>query len=193
MKGTVIGIIGKAGSGKDSLFRHLAKMYGAQKAMFSYKLKRLVCEEYGYDFDQLDDIDYKEEQDPNLPDGWTRRRVLQFVGTDCFRAINPLHWVDKTMPYIDRLFREGAPAVVATDIRFVNEAEAIRDLPQGYLWRVVCTDTPTQVTGDAAAHVSETELDRIVPHVTLKAAFGKLPELYAQGDLLFNAIAAVGR
>jgi len=189
MHGIVIGLVGLAGAGKDSLADYMIENFGVTKLGFSYALKELACEHFGYDFDRLSDLDYKEEQDPNLADGWTRRRVLQHIGTEGFRAVDPDHWVKIAMKTASTMLAAGAPAVVFADVRFMNEAAAIRALPQGYLWRVVRSDATTQATGEAAAtHRSEQESERIVPHVTLSAEFGQLPALYAQGDVLARGI-----
>jgi hypothetical protein len=52
-------------------------------------------------------------------------RFLQIVGTDCFRAaVGPNVWVDALLgPWR----AAGCPAMIVADVRFPNEARAIRD------------------------------------------------------------------
>lgn len=75
----LIGIMGKAGCGKTSLASAFAEM-DFRCANFADALKDFCASEFGYDRKRLDEWDYKEEVDPNLP-GWTRRRILQYFGT----------------------------------------------------------------------------------------------------------------
>lgn len=221
--GIVIGLIGGAGAGKDSLADFLGRTFATAKLGFADELKRLVAGVYGYDYTRLGDLEYKEQvsghtvepsrslaafmlTDQGVPvspenvdhlagvlerctPDITRRRVLQLIGTEGFRAIDEAHWVNRALLKASEAMEAGAQAVVFADVRFMNEAAAIRALDEGYLWRIRRTDMDSAATGDdAQAHASERELDRIVPHVTLKAAFGELPLLYAQGRVLADSI-----
>jgi len=56
---------------------------------------------------------------------WTRRRILQWVGTEGFRALATDHWVKWAMRAAYESLADGAPGVVFTDCRFDNEARAI--------------------------------------------------------------------
>lgn len=192
---TVIALIGAAGSGKDSVANHIISEYDAGKVSVAYPLKMLCIEQFGWDpallfhEDPAVSLAYKEDQDPNLPYGWTRRRVLQHVG-EKFREIDPDHWV---RPMLDAV--EGTLCVVDTvlisDVRFRNEVEGLQERFDAATVRVVCSDRATQT--DAADHVSETELANYEAHYTLSAKFGHLPVLYAQASDLATQLGCAFR
>lgn len=191
----VLTLIGEAGSGKDSVADHIVSRFpNAVKMSFAAPLKKLCCEQFGWDpalllhEDNAVSLAYKEEQDPNLSDGWTRRRVLQHVGTEGFRTINPTHWTSRCVQAIkDYLLSQtfaGAPncIVLITDARFANEVEALRFEFNATTVRVVCSD---RITATAASdHVSETELATCWGDYTLEAKFGELPKLFAAAERL---------
>jgi hypothetical protein len=192
----IIGITGKAGSGKDTVANHLVAQYGYRRGQFAYELKRMVCETFGWDRNQIDDLEYKEEipllQDgtpqcpgpldgldlPVFPGGMTRRQVLIHWGTNCMRYIDPDIHVKLTMRNFAADNRTSL--VVFADLRFLNEAVAVRALG-GEVWRVVKIGGPGTDEG-SASNVSETEMDRIVPDLVLEAAHGQIPFLLSQAD-----------
>lgn len=57
---------------------------------------------------------------------WSRRDIMRHVGTECFRALDDLHWVKQAMLEADRIQADVSPRVVFTDTRFWNEVDAIR-------------------------------------------------------------------
>lgn len=120
----IIGLIGAAGSGKTSFADRLVSAYGFRSYSFAAPLKRLCAEQYGWDVEQLDSLPYKEEQAPGLAAGWTRRRVLQHIGTEGFRHIDPEHWVKRALRELGDL----GPRVVLPDVRFPNEVAALRSM-----------------------------------------------------------------
>lgn len=91
------------------------------------------------------------------------RRILQVVGTEIGRAIDPNIWVNKLA---NRIYRLPADAkVVIDDVRFVNECNFIRHTLGGYVVRL-----SGGVQGDG--HQSETEVDRLDPNLDVTPAFG---------------------
>lgn len=55
------------------------------------------------------------------------RELLEFVGTNCFRALDPDIWINLTMRRI-KAFMERCMRVVISDVRFENEAAMIKSL-----------------------------------------------------------------
>ena len=176
--------------------------YGYRREQFAYDLKRQVCETFGWDRDQIDDLEYKEAVPLNLDGtpqcpgpldgfdqpvfhgGMTRRQVLIHWGTNSMRYIDPDIHVKLTMVRVAPVVRAfpGHPTArfVFADLRFLNEATAVRKLG-GEVWRVVKIGGPG--TDEASSsNVSETEMDRIVPDRTLEAAHGQIPFLLSQAD-----------
>ncbi|MEE8536981.1 MAG: hypothetical protein V3S71_03170, partial [Acidobacteriota bacterium] len=168
----IVGITGKAGSGKDTVANFLVGEYGFRRAQFAYELKRIVCEIFNWNRNLLDELEYKEEVPLNqdgtpqcpgptklYPGGMSRRQVLIFFGTDCMRAIDPDIHVKLAMQQIDPTLRafpiRRSSQFVFPDVRFLNEAEAIKKRG-GEIWRVVKLAGSGTDAG-SADHVSETE------------------------------------
>lgn len=80
----------------------------------------------------------------------TAREVLQFVGTEIFRKINPNCWVDAVMGQIEK---ETPEIALITDVRFPNELDAIRN-------RYGCICKLTKSISDDG-HTSENYLDEL--------------------------------
>lgn len=183
----VIAMRGAARHGKDTVADHLVKNYMFARTGFSYPLKRLCCEQYGWDFAKLNDgSNYKDEQDPNLPDGWTRRKVLCHVGTECFRYIDPLHWVKKTVQAVARLTDSRRDPflrrnVVVTDVRFPNEVDALRNNFNTYVFTVVCPNHPHDAVANQVGtpHESETAGKDIRSDFGVSVNYGDLDALRA--------------
>ncbi len=88
----------------------------------------------------------------------TPRQLLQFVGTEYIRRLNPDYWVNFLVNRIENECPNVASRVaVISDIRFLNEADGIRHLPDHRLIRV--RRQPKK--GSKDQHVSETELEKI--------------------------------
>ena len=90
-----------------------------------------------------------------LVPGTTVGRLLQVVGTECFReVIGPDVWVDALMKSWEL---EGRPPIIIADTRFPNETVAI--------WRAggviiqVCRTVNERADGRSVNHISEHALD----------------------------------
>jgi hypothetical protein len=119
----VIGMIGKAGSGKDTVGDYLKERYGFTGLALADTLKRGVQEMFVIPDEIMYDRVKREEPLPDMPD-WTVRKLLQFVGTELIRNhIDDNAW---TKSLIKRYPTRGN--IVVTDVRFPNEVEGIREL-----------------------------------------------------------------
>lgn len=168
----LIGFMGAAGSGKSTAAAHLVKEHGFVELTMAGPLKDLCARFFGWDRSRLDELEYKEEQDPNLPKGWTRRRVLQFVGTECMRFIDPDIWVKKVLRQMDEVWKDDESAktpIVISDIRFPNEVKLIH-ANEGAVVRVERIDPNFE--NATPAHASESALAKFVPGYVLRAEFG---------------------
>lgn len=120
---------------------------------------------------------------------WTVRMILQHVGTEGCRRVDPYVWVRfamqtaeavlaerafvtpialddgttyslaTTYPHTPESVRLGAKLVVITDCRFRSEMEGVQ-AAGGAVWRLRRPDTDRQAQG-IASHVSENEMDKI--------------------------------
>jgi hypothetical protein len=97
---------------------------------------------------------------------------MQNYGTEVRRKENPDYWVDQ---YLNTL-HEIEQKVVTDDVRFLNEARAIK-LGLGTIIRIIRTDITTG--GD---HSSETEQLQIQADYTIEVNPGEHEKLYAELD-----------
>lgn len=171
----IIGISGKAQSGKDTVGKLLQKYFYENRERgvilseweikkFAGKLKKVAslmlgCQEYAFE-----NINYKSKNLGNEWGGMTVREFLQKLGTEAVR--NNLHtnaWVNATFADYETTYpvhdKEGALVIppttkkwIITDVRFPNEAQAIKDRG-GVLIRV---NRPGIPVGE---HPSEIALD----------------------------------
>lgn len=114
----VIGITGKARSGKDTLANHIYEILGfeSNKAAFADPVKDML-RAIG-----ITDIDgYKEKEHPTL--GVTSRRMMQTLGTEWGRdTIGEETWINLT-----KSKGEGKKFLIISDVRFENEADFVRE------------------------------------------------------------------
>jgi hypothetical protein len=161
----LIGINGYSNSGKDELARSIQKIDPSyENKKFAGKLKQVASILLGEPIKSFEDREYKES---TLDYCWwtigehgehpmTVREFLQILGTECLR--NGLH----NNVWVNALFADYKPAKlseynpskwVISDLRFPNEARAIKDRG-GYIIRI---DRPG--VKPVNNHPSETALD----------------------------------
>ncbi len=179
----LVGLIGKKRVGKDTFAAVLVEEFGFARVAFADPLKemaltidpiigngprgnvprhmRLVTAVAWYGWETVKD---------QYPEA---RRFLQRLGTDGIRSLDPEFWVRAGMAQADRLRHDrpmgsmGIPAkpVAITDVRYPNEADAIREAG-GTLVRIV---RPGADDGDT--HASETALDGYEDDITIVNQF----------------------
>lgn len=155
MTGQLIGLVGRAGAGKDTAAEALAPL-GYHRVAFADALKQVA-----YDADPLiattptgASLRLSEIVDAI---GWDRakreyedaRRFLQRLGV-AMRDAQPGIWVHIGMAKAAEIRADGRHVVI-TDVRFEDEAQAIRDA--GGL--VVRIDRPGGTADGDGGHVSE--------------------------------------
>lgn len=98
------------------------------------------------------------------------RALLQNYGTNVRRADDPDHWVNLWKSRSS----EVGNHIVVDDVRFINEAQAIRDAG-GVLVRVIKTDCTVAGTDK---HISETEHLEIEEDFEIATTSGNMERLY---------------
>jgi hypothetical protein len=188
-------VTGRARHGKDTIGELLVEAYGFRKYAFAAQLKSMALALdpwiLGASIDQrvlfLGDDDDMYARLSYIVDqvGWEEakrapevRRFLQVLGTEGVRDhLGDNAWVDALRRHIDSDSDEAAVlgevpyGIVVTDVRFPNEAQAIRDWG-GVIWRVVRVNpdgTPFD-NGLGADHPSEAFVDKLVVDTTIRAA-----------------------
>jgi hypothetical protein len=87
------------------------------------------------------------------------RHVLQYVGTDVIRNVNPDYWVDFISNFL-KMFSQDWDYVLIPDCRFPNEIQRmIEDGWDVFSVRVNRTDFESNLTEEQKNHISETALD----------------------------------
>ena len=161
-----IALIGKAGSGKDTVGELLVQHAGYKRLAFADPVREmaLVLDPIVVLADELGFGEtYARLSEVVAADGWDRakrmypevRRILQNAGM-AQREVDSFYWLDLLL---EKWSTEWSPVVV-TDCRFENEAVALRNL--GFL--LVRVIRPGAGAND---HVSETELDDFTVYRTI--------------------------
>ena len=120
----LVGICGKAGSGKDTIGDFLVDQYGFKKIALADPIKRLVKDIFALDDHTVYDRVARERPLDRWV-GWTVRRLLQFIGTELFREkIDDAIWV-KSLWYKIQDDKENNHVIA--DVRFPNELKYFKD------------------------------------------------------------------
>lgn len=166
MNAPLIGLIGKKRVGKDTFAATLTERHGYARIALADPLRDALYRQNPImgTFPLLDDgiTRVREWRVQDVVDsiGWEKakdyvpeiRTQLQRIGSDAIRYIDDRFWIKAAFAQIDPLREAGRPVVV-TDVRFPNEADAIK-AAGGYLIRIV-RDVPS----DGDTHASETALN----------------------------------
>lgn len=184
----LIGLSGKAGSGKDTLGDHLIAAHGFQRVALADPLKQLAVKANpiipingGERFPLADLVKmFGWDKAKGYPEA---RRFLQHLGQGV-RALEEDFWVNAAGRKIDRHLVDGTP-VVLTDVRYANEAKFVES--RGVLIRLERPGMPW--TGD---HPSETSLDSW-PFRTRIVNDGSIEELHTKVDRLVTELAGEDR
>lgn len=206
----IVGVCGRAGSGKDTIADILVRDHGFVKVAFADPLKRICRDIFDFSYEQLwGPSEKRNEPDSRYPREWktnanrdsfpishlTPRFALQQLGTEWGRNCYSDIWVEYALRVADKLlttnyalhelvwrydaergvYRGGEAfipprlgfvggtilpkGVVISDVRFLNEVDALRKRPDISIWRV--TRASAGLTGAAALHQSEVELESI--------------------------------
>lgn len=194
----LVGLVGRKRHGKDTLADVLIERAGFVKAGFADPLREAVLATdpivghevttvRGWDGDLhrtiVRPIHYSEALRlhgyEDAKDVYPEfRRVLQTFGTDGIRALDPEFWVRQAVARIDA----RTTPYVLTDVRFPNEADAIRERG-GFLIRVVRPDLPV----DPDEHESESALDGYSVDLDIRND-GTLEEFQAEARALARSL-----
>lgn len=146
-----MGFAGLARVGKDTAAQVLIKEFGYVQESFADPIRKFVAHILGWSLAELEAR--KEDYIEWL--GTTPRRMMQTVGTEWGRiGVNDLIWVNRTLRAVDHNRINLFSPTVITDVRFDNEAEAIR-AAGGVVVHIVRPDALK-----TSAHVSENGVTR---------------------------------
>jgi hypothetical protein len=149
----IIGLTGYAQSGKDTVANILVENYGYQRIAFADPIRTLLYEanpmlKEGYRVQGLVDVYGWDKVKVDYPEA---RDLLQRLGVGARKTFGDMFWVQQALRQV---YFEGS--YVITDVRFPNEAKAIRQCNQEHsqIWRI------KRAGFDAVnAHESESAMD----------------------------------
>lgn len=158
----IIGLSGYARSGKDEAANILVKEYGFERVAFADKLRdflyamnpRVSDAKSGVVVRVQDVIDvYGWDKYKETEYGAEIRYMLQRLGTEAGRQVMwDTIWIDAAFAGCT------GEKIVVTDVRFPNEADAVRGRG-GEVWRVSRVGVGPAVGEHGEIHASETSLD----------------------------------
>ena len=155
----IIGITGKAGSGKSEAAQHLMDAHGFSRVKFAGPLKAMLIAYYrelGLRFDEINrriEGDLKEVPCQYL-NGRTPRFAMQSLGTEWGRThMGDDFWVEAWKHQVDR----SETDVVTDDVRYDNEAAMIKALSMGR-GRIIRIETAEHYR-EYSKHYSEDGID----------------------------------
>jgi hypothetical protein len=155
----IIGLAGLAGCGKSTV----ANLIGPRHELaFADPMKRFCAEVFGFTREELYGPSAARETPSTRftrPNGepLTPRFALQTLGTEWGRNCDPDVWVKAGIARAQKLEVECdySLPVVITDVRFTNEAHALREAG-GLVWRIRRDADPNRAA--VYAHASEREI-----------------------------------
>ena len=183
----IIGLSGYARSGKDTVAEYLVEEHGFTRRAFADSIREALLQldphitiDGTHNISLASAVDkmgweYLKDLSPDV------RRLLQRMGTEVGRNLfGNNFWVDLLI----KNATEASTNIVVTDVRFTNEAEAIRSWG-GEVWRINRPGTEPVNT-----HASETELDDY-PNFSLIINNDSTPEeLFSELTPIFEEISA---
>ncbi len=160
----ILAFLGPAKSGKStccSILNDLGRAYGKKitRLSFADPLKKVCSDIYCFAYDVPPESFYGTQAEKELVHevlgNRSGREILQFIGTGGFRAMTPDVWIQYMLKHCDIAARYGSDLIVIDDLRYANEAAALRKLG-AYIVRVQRDGLETS-NGSTGNHVSETE------------------------------------
>lgn len=121
----LIGLTGLARSGKDTFAMLLHERHGFKRMAFADPVKLTAVPLFGFSYEYVFSDQFKSEV--QQPWGLTGREILQKLGTEAIRGtFGDDFWIRRLIDaYL--VTYAGIESVVVTDVRFENEAKAIRE------------------------------------------------------------------
>jgi len=182
-KNQLIGLMGAAGSGKDTVGEHLAVNYDYIPTAIAYAIKAMLhplFEAVGLEeefWEIAEDRVKKEQPIPQLG-GKSFRRLAQTLGTEWGRnCVGDGIWCDIVLDRVKA--RQHIWPYVITDVRFENEVQGILEAG-GVIWKIERPGIES-----VSAHVSESFAKVYCPDVIIQND-GTLEELYSKVDALMK-------
>lgn len=180
----IIGLTGLAGSGKDTVAYIMESRHNFSKRAFADNLKSAASKIFDLPLIAFYQQDLKEVVDPYW--SMSPREMLQKLGTEaCRNVFGENIWIDSMMKALSSE-RLSTRHIVITDVRFDNEAEAIRKL--GGVILHIRSNRKSSLSEAAQLHTSEAGVSwGLLTDYSLYNT-GTLEELPAQVAFVINQL-----
>lgn len=154
----LIGLTGRAGSGKDTVADYLVQRHGFTKLSFAAPLKAGLNAMFGFTPEQWNDREWKERVIPEL--GVSPRYLAQTLGTEWGRELVKQDlWPSLTMAIAKQYEK-----VVIADVRFENEAAAVSK-NGGYVLSILRPDARSVNPHQSELPLNDSSVDAYVANV----------------------------
>lgn len=186
MDNPIIGVVGRAGTGKDTICNIAVSVLhehgiASRRIAVADPIKEICTQVFGKAFD----IDPKafwgsqEEKNASLEaiPGWTGRKILQHVGTEGFRHIHAEVW-SRLMHAraLELLEKDQLGAVLVSDIRMLSESELVQH-GGGIVVRVLRPSSDAGENQGLQGHATELEQTSIKEDFVINNEGRSLDEL----------------
>ena len=168
----IIAFTGLRGHGKTTAAEALIETYGYAHVNFADPVRDVCHRVYGVTYIEMLDADLKEKVLDRYPFK-SPRALLQRIGTEMFRGYLDDTWVRAFERTALDLLRGGAPGIVCSDCRFLNEAAMLRTM--GATLIKITDPRKLNNRGDDnlivdlyGAHASEREIDLLPVNLTIR-------------------------
>lgn len=158
----IIGLLGKAGSGKTSIAKYL-QAKGYRIISFADPIKELAKEYFGLTAEEV-----YETKPPQA------RTILQGIGSLIREQIDENYFIQEAANKI-RYADLQAQKFCIDDIRLAEEAQFIKDAG-GIVVKVECSDSPQSLTEGQKQHITE-QIDAIPFDRLIHAPYGSVAKL----------------
>ena len=162
----LVGLTGRAGSGKDTVADWFVKHHKFKKMSFAQPIKVALS---ALDMPEPADRERKEQPIPGFSFTW--REAAQKLGTEWGRSLDENLWVK----LVQKRLHIAMSNVVISDVRFENEAAMIREMG-GTILHIQGRQASL---GENAIHVSEAGIELHIEDIVVDNR-GSIEELYEQ-------------
>lgn len=192
---TVIAIVGKKRSGKDTASDYLEKRYGVEKAQkLAYPIKEIGKLMFGWSTEMVEGIDYDREQVIEEL-GMSVRQFLQECGSlfkydlsrilpEYGKKVGAKVWAKNLVNWLKERDVDTFSSIYSvSDVRFPEEVEEIGNSFKLYVIKLVSDRSPED------HHISETACDNIPADVVItNDGTNTQEELYKNLDIAMDMI-----
>lgn len=130
----IIGLSGRAGSGKDTIADIILEHRTGVRLSFAWPIKHMIAVGFGISLNDLNNQTMKNAKYPSL-NGRTLREAMTSLGTDWAHGfLGKDVWVNQVKNRIDQIYKQDSftdgvePVIIVTDVRFDTEATMLREL-----------------------------------------------------------------